>query len=116
MIKRIKSSYFIKILFLYIDKKHKLEIVKYNKSLQKNIDISIINSKHLARSYVICEPNGFGKEYNGKDDSLLFVSEYLKGQRNEEGKQYYCNQIIFEGEYLKGKKMEKEKNMMISVN
>ena len=35
MLKNIKSSYYIKILFIYIEEKIKLKIVKYNKSLQK---------------------------------------------------------------------------------
>ena len=43
--KIIKSTYFIKILFSYIDDGHKLRLLKYNKNLQKFIDISIINYK-----------------------------------------------------------------------
>ena len=43
MLENIKSSYFIKTLFLYLDEAQKLKIVKYNKSLQKHIGISIIN-------------------------------------------------------------------------
>ena len=38
MLKKIKSTYFIKNLFLYVLEKKKLKLVKYNKSLQKNID------------------------------------------------------------------------------
>ena len=53
--KSIKSSYFIKKLFLCVNEEKKLEIVKYNKSLQKNIDISIINYKYFSRIYIIYE-------------------------------------------------------------
>ena len=43
MLKSIKSSYIIKIVLSFIKEKHKLKLVKYNKSLQNKIDISIIN-------------------------------------------------------------------------
>ena len=43
MLKNIKSSYFIKIIFLYFDEKRKLKLLKYNKTLQNTIDISIYN-------------------------------------------------------------------------
>ena len=45
MSKNIKSSYFIKLLFSFLDEKEKLDLIKYNKCLQKNIDISILNYK-----------------------------------------------------------------------
>ena len=45
MLKNIKSVYFIKLLFSFVKEKNKLKIVKYNKSLQKNININIINYK-----------------------------------------------------------------------
>ena len=35
MLKNIKSSYFIKIIFVFLDEKQKLKLVKYNKSIQK---------------------------------------------------------------------------------
>ena len=45
MLKNIQSVYFIKLLFSFVKEKNKLKIVKYNKSLQKNININIINYK-----------------------------------------------------------------------
>ena len=71
MLQNIKSSFFIKILFLCIDEKQKLKLIRYNKNLQKNIDISIINYKFFTGKYIIYESNesnGIGKEYYGKDD------------------------------------------------
>ena len=53
MVEKIKSLYFIKKLFLCVDEKKKLEVVKCNKSLQKNIDISIINYKFFTGRYII---------------------------------------------------------------
>ena len=39
----IKSSFFMKIIFSFLDEKIKLKLVKYNKSLQNNININLIN-------------------------------------------------------------------------
>ena len=76
MLVNIKSTYFIKILFKYLDEKKKLKVVKYNKSLQKNIDINIINYKHFSGRYIIYESNGIGKEYEGYNDIMIYY--YLK--------------------------------------
>ena len=51
MLKNIKSTYFIKLLFRYVDEKQKLKIVKYNKNIQKNINISLINYKFYSGKY-----------------------------------------------------------------
>ena len=106
MLKNIKSYYFIKILFNYIDEKQKLKIVKKNKSLQKNIDINIINYKYFSGRYIIYESKRIGKEYFGDYDDLIFEGEYLNGERNGKGKEYYenGNKLLFEGEYKNGKK------------
>ena len=139
MLKNIKSSYFVQLLFLYLDEKNKLKIVKFNKSLQKNLNITIINYKLFTGKYIKYESKGIGKEYFGNDNRLVFEGEYLNGQRNGKGKEYNDDKLIFEGEYLNGKrngkgknyfngklkfegeylnekKMEKEKNMIIMVN
>ena len=63
MLKKIKSSYFNAIIFSYIDERQKLKIIKYNKSLQKNMNISIINYKFFSGKYIIYISNGIGKEY-----------------------------------------------------
>ena len=55
MLKIIKSSYFESMLFSYINERQKLKIIKYNKSLQKIINISIINYKHFTGKYIIYE-------------------------------------------------------------
>ena len=104
MLKNIKSLYFIKFIFAHVDEKQKLKIVKYNKSLQNNIDISIINYKLFTGKYIIYETNRIAKEYlpNGK---LLFEGVYLNGKRNGKGKEYYGDgRLKFEGEYLNGER------------
>ena len=116
MLRGIKSSYFIKIIFSYVDDCRKLKLIKYNKSLQKKIDISIINYIHFKGRYIIYESNGKGKEYIrfGCYDFLIFEGEFLNGKRNGKGKEYLgddCGdgKLIFEGEYLNGKRNGKGK-------
>ena len=92
--------------------KPKLQIVKYNKTLQKNLDIGIINYKYFSWKYIIYESNGNVKEYD-YGDKLLYEGVYLNGK----GKEYdFYGKLFFEGEYLDGKEMEKGKNIMTMVN
>jgi len=110
MLKNIKSSYFIKLIYTFVDEEQKLKLIRYNKSIQKNLDISIINYKFFSGRYLIYETNGIGKEYYGEDDRLLFEGEYLNGKRNGKGKEYDSeDKLIFEGEYLNGKRHGKGK-------
>ena len=90
--KNIKSiaKYVLKnMLFPFLPEKQKLEIIIYNKDLQKKLDINIENYKRIARLFREGERNGKGEEY------------------------YSSGELRFEGEYLNGKKMEKEKNIMM---
>ena len=99
MLKNVKSSYFIRIIFSFIYEKQKLKLIKYNKSFQKNMNISLINYKNFSGKYIIYETKGKGKEYSGHDDILIFEGEYLNGERWK-GKEYgYNGEILFKGEY-----------------
>ena len=112
MLENIKSYYIVKIVFEYIDEKQKLKLVKYNKSLQKKLGINIINYKLFTGKYIIYESKRIGKEYYGYDNTLRFEGEYLNGERNGKGKEYYFNgKLIFEGQYLKRKKKWKRKRI-----
>ena len=62
MLKNVEASYFIKLLFSYLEEKKKLGIVKYNERLKHMIDISLINYKYFSGKYLIHE-NGKVKEY-----------------------------------------------------
>ena len=110
MLKIIKSSYFIPILFSYVYEKQKLKVIKYNKILQKDLNISILNYKYFTGRYIQYESNRIGKEINYVDNALRFEGEYLNGKRHGKGKEYneYGN-LTFEGEYLNGKRNGKGK-------
>ena len=132
------TKYFIKLIFSYLYKKRKLNLIKYNKKLQELADISLINYKFLSGKYIIFEKDGKAKEYSGKYDVILYEGgylngkrngkevqynyqcstedeykyegEYLNGKRNGKGKEYYYdNQLLFEGEYSNGKRNGKGK-------
>ena len=110
MLKTIKSSYFIPILFSFVYERQKLKVIKYNKILQTNLNINILNYKYFTGRYILYESNRIGKEINYIDNALIFEGEYLNGKRHGKGKEFYENgQIKFEGEYLYGKRNGKGK-------
>ena len=104
MLKHIKSSYFAKIIFSFVDEQKKLEIIKYNRNLQKQVDININNYKIFCGKYIVIETKG--KEYNIFNNELVFKGAYLNGKRNGKGIEYNSNtgKIIFEGEFISNKK------------
>ncbi len=80
----IKSSYFMKFLFSFIVDETKLKIIKYNKSLQKILDININNYKNLSGKYTKMNQNGKGKNYNVCNDNLILESEFKNGMKKSE--------------------------------
>ena len=104
MLEKIKSCFFIKYFFMFLNEKRKLKIIKYNKGLQEKVDINLFYYKIYSKKYILYETKTKGKEYDLKNN-LIYEGEYLKGERNGKGKEYYYNkEILFEGEYLHGKK------------
>ena len=87
MIKNVKSNFISTIIFSFIDDKRKLELVKYNKILQKNININIIDYKLFSGKYIIYEENGIAKEYS-LYHTLVFEGKYKNNKRNGKGKEY----------------------------
>ena len=117
MLKNVKSYFFIHRIFSHMEESQKLIIIKYNKSLQKILNISIANYKHFTGRYIIYDSKRIVKEYNGEDDELIFEGEYLNGKRNGKGKEYLNeNTLLFEGEYLNGKRNGKGKEYFGKIN
>ena len=105
MLKKIRSLYFIQMIFTYCNEKQKLKTIKYNKSLQNIIKINLINYCQYSGKYVIYDSNGIGKEYDDEKDILIYEGEFLNGERNGKGKEYNeYGKLIFEGNYLNGKR------------
>ena len=89
MLANIKSSYFIQLIFSYIEERQKLILMKYNKYLQHNMNINIINYKCIYGAYIEYESKEKGKEYRGFDALLIYEGEYLHGRKNGKGTEYY---------------------------
>ena len=88
----IKSFYNTKIIFSFLDKKVKFDILKYNKTFQKKFGICLANYKKLSGKYKVEGINGHGEEY-----TLKKIFWYLKVNIKME------------------KEMDKEKNMIKMV-
>ena len=69
--------------------KTEIKKIKYNKKLQKYINISIINYKHFTGKYIKYKSNGIGEEYDSKNgDIIIYEGEFLNGERKGKGKEY----------------------------
>ena len=55
MLKNVKASYFLRILFSIINEKQKLELIKHNKIQQEIINVTLINYKYFSGKYIIYE-------------------------------------------------------------
>ena len=71
MLKNVISEYFIQKVFSFLTEYPKLKMVRYNKNMQKNLEINITNYIHFKGNYIIYELNGKGKEFSGYDDKLM---------------------------------------------
>ena len=102
---KLIGTYILKDIFSFLSEKQKLEIIIYNKDLQKKLDINIEDYKRIRGIYKVGERNGKGKEYDISTNIILFEGEYVNGKRNGKGKEYDCNgALLFEGEYINGKR------------
>ena len=53
--------------------------------------------------YELQDGKGYVKEYSDEDETIEFEGEYLNGEKNGKGKEYYDKNILkFEGEYSNG--------------
>ena len=62
-IRDIKSVFIIKIIFSFLSEKQILNMIIYNKELQKMFFVNINDYKKISGKYRIIEKNGEGKEY-----------------------------------------------------
>ena len=53
MINKIKSTFIVQKVFSYTDEKRKLELIKYNKDIQKLLNINLINYRLFSGKYII---------------------------------------------------------------
>ena len=74
MLNNLKSDYFMRKLFEYMSKKKSLKTIKYNKNIQKRMDININNYKDYSEKYttidieIIPMKDKYGKFINIKEE------------------------------------------------
>ena len=78
-----KPTFFLKFLFSYVNERTKLNLVRYNKKEQKNLNISLINYKFYNGKYLVLEEEEKVKEYDGFTDKLIFEGGYLNKKKME---------------------------------
>ena len=105
MLFSINSSYVLNFIFSLLDPKEKLKIIKYNKSIQKKLEITLDILKKISGRYLIKEENNFSKEFTLTENILVYAGGYKNGKRNGYGIEYTDSGVIkFKGEYLNGKR------------
>ena len=72
ILREIKSSYIIKEVFSFLNEKQKLNMIIYNKALQRELEIELDYYKKISGKYKIGEKNGKGKEYILNTNKLIF--------------------------------------------
>ena len=117
----ISSQYTIKNILSLINDKIKLKLLKYNKNIQKILELKLLDYKRFSGKYIIYDFKTKGKEYEGIDDKLIYEGEFLNGERHGYGKEfgylsiskYEDPSLLFEWEYFKGKRNGKGKEYYI---
>ena len=86
-IKKLKSNYILKKIFNYLQKKKSLEIFKYNKKIQKRLNININNYKEYPEIYSSIEielipiKNSNGKFININEDEKNIIIYILMKEK-----------------------------------
>ena len=96
-LEKLKSDYFIQKLFDYIYKRKSLEIIKYNKSVQKRINININNYKEYSEIYSSIEieikpkKNEYSRFINIDEYEEEYYHIYYNDNKKEEIKRTYLH-------------------------
>ena len=97
LLNKIKSNYFLKIIFGILPKKKSLEIIKYNKLIQNKMNIRINNYKEFSETYtpieieIIPGQNKYGNFINFTQNNIDFFHIYFNNEP-EEIKRNYINE------------------------
>ena len=104
MIKKVKSKFILKQIFINLNVMIKLNLVIHNNKLQRKLGLNIFDYRLYSGRYKQEEGNKI-IEFNSYNDEKIFEGKYSNGKRNGYGYEYNVKgDILFEGEYLNGKK------------
>ena len=122
-IKTIKSFVVIKKILSHLNIKIKIDILRYTKSLQKKLGITINDYRNLSGVYKEGQKDGMVKIYDLDTGNIIFYGEYKNGKKNGTCKEFYSynDKIKFEGEYLNGKRQngvmyDHNGNIILAIN
>ena len=87
-LKGIRSEYIVSEVFSFLNEKRKLNMIFYNKKLQNLLKADIKDYKKMFGTYKIEDENGKERVYLLQTNRLIFVGEYLYGERNGKGEEY----------------------------
>ena len=108
----MKNDYFIQKFFDYIQKRRTLKTIRYNKSIQKRININIIHYKEYSEKYSSIEieikpmENKYGRFININKENEEYYHIYYNDNKNEQIKSTSLN---------KNNKISKINNIIIYI-
>ena len=85
--KCVNSLYNLREIFSFLQKKKLMNIIIYNKQLQKEYGYNKENYINASGKYKIGKRDGKVKIYILNTNILLFEGNYLKGEKNGKGKE-----------------------------
>ena len=98
IIENIKSRYILSKIYNNMTKKKKLEIVKYNKKIQKRINLSIKDYKEYSETFtpieieIIPKKGKYGKFININKNDKLYYHIYFNDNKEEIKNKYEINE------------------------
>ena len=90
-LEKLRSDYFLKLLFNNLEKKKLLEIIKYNNNIKKRINLNIIDyQKYYGLIDIEIKPanNKYGKFINIKKEDELYYHIYFNNSKEEIERNY----------------------------
>ena len=101
-LRNVKSVYFIQKFFGYMSKRKSLEKIRYNKNIQKRINININHYKVYSEEYssieldIIPMKGNYGKFININKEDKKFIYIYFNDNKKKKLKiLYYTKMIMF---------------------
>ena len=98
----IKSNFIFRKIFSLLANNKKLDIINYNKNIQKKLNITLEDYKKYGKKYKEGDRNGLGYEYLKETKRLVFAGNYKNNKRNGKGKEFFDNEEILDGYYING--------------